>query len=259
MEVIKKFIKKYFESFAYFYSHLKYRIFFVLILSILIGVLDGFGLTMFLPLLQMVNDSSAIDGESLGKLRFLVDFLDNIGIPLNLVSVLLLMIIFFFAKGIVQYLTGVYTVIIQQNFIKRLRLQNIKGLNGLAYKYFIMSDVGRIQNTLTGEVDRVANSFIYYFTAFRYGILVAVYMAFAFAIDSQFAILVSIGGGLTNFLYKTLYKNTKGASRKLTGENNIFQSLIIQNVGNYKYLKATGSLRKYGAKLEQSVSKNTGQ
>src|SRR5690606_1769144 len=42
-------------------------------------------------------------------------------------------------------------------------------------------------------------------------------------------------------------------SRKLTGHSNIFQSLIIQNVSNFKYLKATGSLNKYNNKLASSV------
>lgn len=227
----------------------------IIFFSILVGLLDGFGLTMFLPLLQMVSDSSQVDPESLGNLRFLVDIFGQVGLPLNLISILVLMLIFFFGKGLVQYIGGAYNVNIREWFIKRLRLENIKGLNSLAYKYFVMADVGRIQNTLTGEVDRVAGSYFNYFKAFEYGILVAVYMGFAFTINAQFALLVTIGGILTNFLYKKLYENTRGVSRKLTGENNVFQSLIIQNVSNFKYLKATGSLDKYGRKLEDSVQK----
>lgn len=253
--MFKKIIKKYFESFAYFYSFLRYRIFILIIFSIFIGILDGLGLTMFLPLLQMVNESSSVEPDSLGKLSFLIDFFNYVGLPLNLISILSLMLLFFFGKGITQYLAGIYNVNIREWFIKQLRIKNIQGLNNLAYKYFVMSDVGRIQNTLTGEVDRVAASYFNYFKAFEYGILVLVYMGFAFTIDSKFAILVTIGGILTNFLYKKLYKNTKGVSRVLTGENNIFQSLIIQNVANYKYLKATGSLNKYGEKLEDSAVK----
>ncbi|MDT0677448.1 ABC transporter ATP-binding protein [Autumnicola musiva] len=253
--MVKKFIKKYFESFAYFYSYLRYRILILFIISLLIGVLDGFGLTMFLPLLQMVNKSSEVDPASLGNLRFVVDFFNNMGISMTLLSVLLIMAIFFFVKGIITYVGSIYNVNVREDFISRLRVRNIKGLNNLAYKYFVMSDIGRIQNTLSGEVDRVAAAYSNYFKAFQDGVLVIVYMGFAFTMDAQFALLVTVGGVLTNFLYKSLYKNTKGVSRTLTGHNNIFQSLIIQNVGNYKYLKATGSLHRYGAKLEESVLK----
>lgn len=255
MEIIKKFIKKYFESLSYFFSYLKYRIFVVVAFSILIGILDGLGLTMFLPLLQVVNESSKVDPDSLGKLSFLINFIEKTGLSLNLISVLFFMAFFFLAKGVIQYVAGIYKVNVQQWFIKNLRINGIKGLNRLAYKHFVTSDIGRIQNTLTGEVNKVGLAYVNYFTAFQYGILVLVYMAFAFSIDSQFAVLVSIGGVLTNFLYKSLYKNTKTVSRTLTGEHSIFQNLVIQNVSNYKYLKATGSLNIYGKKLEDSAER----
>lgn len=223
--------------------------------SIFIGVLDGFGLSMFLPLLQMVNDSTEVSAESLGKLSFLLDFIEFTGLSLTLVTILAFMSVFFIIKGLIQYIAGIYRVNVQEWFIKTIRTENVFGLNNLAYKYFIKSDIGRIQNTLTGEVDRLAISYLNYFTAIEYGILVMVYMAFAFFIDAQFAILVTVGGILTNFLYTKLYKNTRGLSRNLTSETNAFQGLIIQNVGNYKYLKATGSLKKYGKKLEESIDK----
>lgn len=253
--MIKNFLKKYFESLAYYYSYLGYRIFVIISFSIFVGLLDGFGLAMFLPLLQMVNDATTVESDSLGNLSFLLEFLNDVGLSLNLDSILGFMVLLFFLKGLMQYANGVYRMRTLQKFIKKIRYQNIKGLNNLAYKYFVSSDVGRIQNTLTGEVDRVAVSFANYFYAIQFGVMVIVYMGFAFRMDPQFAVLVSIGGVLTNFLYKSLYSKTKGASRKLTGENNIFQSLIIQNVGNYKYLKATGSLNQYGQKLKESVLK----
>ncbi|UJH91305.1 hypothetical protein LZ575_00420 [Antarcticibacterium sp. 1MA-6-2] len=214
--MIKRLAKKYFESLAYFYSYSGYRIVVIVALSIFVGLLDGFGLAMFIPLLEMVSDSSGVEAESMGRLSFLLEFVNDIGLSLSLATILGFMTIMFFLKGIMQYINGVYRMITLQKFIKKVRFQNIKGLNNLAYKYFVSADVGRIQNTLTGEVDRVAFSFANYFYAVQFGVMVIVYMSFAFAMDPQFAILVTIGGALTNFLYKNLYKKTKGASRKLT-------------------------------------------
>ena len=222
-------------------------------MNIVVGVLDGLGIMMFLPLLELVSDSSEVDPNELGKMAFVMEFIRDMGLPLNLGSVLLLMVIFFFGKAITQYLAGIYRIGVREDFVKRMRTTNVQKLGGLAYKYFVTSDVGRIQNTLTGEVDRVAAAFQNYFKTIEAFVLVVVYMGFAFSFDPAFAVLVTIGGVLTNFLYKHLYKNTRGFSRTLTGENNFFQSLIIQNVGNFKYLKATGSLGKYGEKLNQSI------
>ena len=208
---------------------------------------------MFLPLLQMVDESTTVDPGSMGKLQFILGFIEDVGLSLNLFSVLLFMVIFFFSKAMMQYISGIYAVNVKEWFIKNLRFNNIEGLADLNYKYFLTSDVGRIQNTLTGEVNRVAGAYFNYFKAIEFGVLVMVYTLFAFRVDAQFALLVTTGGILSNLLFKQLYKNTKNISRTLTGENNVFQGLIIQNVLNYKYLKATGSLKKYAVKLRESV------
>src|SRR5690625_7780599 len=85
--------------------------------------------------------------------------------------------------------------------------------------------------------------------------MVIVYLGFAFMVDPRFALLVTVGGLLTNFLYKNIYKHTKGASRRLTTHNSEFQGQIIQQVGHFKYLKATGTLPAYSSKLEKTVYK----
>ena len=253
--MIKKLIKKYFESLVYFYSHLKYKVFIVFGFSLVVGILDSLGLTMFLPLLQIVNDSSHINPENLGNLSFNLDAILFFGINVNLLSILLIMASFFLVKGLIYFLAGIYRVNVQESFITRLRFNNLKGLNSLSYKCFVRSDIGRIQNTLTGEVERVARAFTFYFRSFQLGIMILIYMSFAFLVNAQFAVLVSLAGILANFFYKYLYNYTKKSSRNLTENTNVFQGLILQNLTNYKYLKATNSLDNYGQKIYNNIKK----
>lgn len=222
-------------------------------LSLLISVLDGFGLTMFLPLLQMVSGDGSIDPEKLGSLGFLIDGAKYIGVSFSIVSVLLLMVVFFILKGVGTYINQIYGVIIRHSFIRKLRLDLLNSLNEMNFKEFITSDAGRIQNTMSGEVDRLSLGFQTYFSAFQQGIMVLVYLGFAFFVDWQFAVLVAIGGGLTNLLYKIIYSRTKEASVKLTGTGHLYQGLILQHVGNFKYLKATGKVEVHSKKLINSI------
>jgi ABC-type multidrug transport system fused ATPase/permease subunit len=252
---IKKIVAKYFKNFAFFYRYIGFRIFVSVILSILVGVLDGFGLAMFLPLLQMTDATSNVDPATLGNLKFIVVVLDKLGAGLNITTVLVVLILFFTFKGIAQFIRDSYRVSVQQLFIKKIRLNLVTGLNRMAYKSFVQADVGKIQNTLSGEVDKVARAYQSYFTAMQNLILVFVYVGFAFIADAKFAFLVSIGAVLTNLLYKRIYKNTRGASQKLTADSHAFQSLIIQFIHNFKYLKATALLNKYSRKLNESVLK----
>lgn len=255
MDQIKKLIKKYFSNFAYFYHFLHGRIFISIGLSIIMSVLDAFGLSMFLPLLQMVNDATIIDPTTMGNLHFLIDGIKALGIQLTLGFVLLFMVLFFVVKGIIAYLGMIYSIVLQQFFIKKIRMNLINSLNQISFKSFISSHAGRIQNTLSGEVSRVTQAYDTYFAAFQHGIMVLVYIGFAFFINVQFAILVSIGGLVTNLLFKAIYKHTKIASRKLTFSNNTYQGQIIQYVGNFKYLRSTGMISKYSEMLKTTIDK----
>lgn len=255
MTKIKQLIAKNFQSFTYFYRHLRYRLFLLVALSIGVGILDGFGLAMFLPLLEMVNEAEQADGGTLGNLKFIVDGMHWLGLSLNLVSILMVMVVFFTVKGVIKFINGAYLTIIRQFFVRRIREQLLAAFNQLRYKYFVKSDVGRIQNTMSVEVERVSAAFQYYTTAMEQAVLVVVYMGFAFFVDFRFALLVSFGGYLTNILYKVVYMKTKGVSRKFTHDSHLYQGQIIQHVANFKYLKATATLVVYATHLQNSIVK----
>ncbi len=240
--------------FAYFYRYIGRRVIFSVVLSLLVGILDSLGLSMFLPLLQMIDPESPVNPEKLGKLRFLIDGMNELGFSLTIGSVLMFLCVFFVFKGFAQYFRNTYQVVLQQYFIKKMRFQLIRLFDSISYKYFAIADAGRIQNTLSGEVDRVSRAYQTYFTALQNIIMVMVYVVFAFFLDFKFALLVCAGGIVTNLIFTRLYKKTKGASRELTHESHVFQNLIIQRVANFKYLKATGSRKVYSKKLSDSVS-----
>lgn len=250
---LKSFIEKYFKSFTYFYKRLRYRIFVRMALSICVGVLDGFGLAMFLPLLQIADESSSVNSPGLGSLGFLVEGIEELGLSLNLPNVLMMMLAFFILKGVAQYISSIYEVNLRQFFIKTLRINLSHSLSRMSYKKFVLSDVGRIQNTMSGEVTKVSQASQSYFGAFQQVVMVIVYMLFAFFVDAKFALLICIGGGLTNFIYKRIYKATKASSKRLIFGANLYQGLILQFVSNFKYLKATGYIKEYNNKLTDTI------
>lgn len=251
---IKQFIKTRFSYFYFYYKYLRFRIFIVLLLSILVGLLDGLGLTMFLPLLKIADGSADASTDNLGKLSLVVDSLSNLGIELSLFTILLFMFIFFSLKGVANYYSNYYKLVVSQYFIKLMRINMLTDLSRYSYKLFVKADTGKIQNALTSEIIRVSNSYSTYFSSLQNLIMILVYMIFAFLVDWKFAFLITIGGLFTNVLFKGIYKKTKGLSSNVTILGNGYQKLLIQFVHNFKYLKATGSTHKYARKLKQTVN-----
>jgi ABC-type multidrug transport system fused ATPase/permease subunit len=253
MQNIKNILKKYFSSLALFYRHLRYRLVVVFILSVFAGVLDGFGLAMFLPMLEQINGDGSGASEQMGNLSFLVDGLAYLGFDMTLTVVMMTMLFFFTLKGIVKFAEQYKKVIYRQYFIRNIREDNITSLAKFSYNQFVLSDAGRIQNTMTGEIARVGQGFNTYMQFLQQGVLLLVYVVLAILANPEFAILVAIGGVLTNLAFGKLFKATKKLSTKLTKANHGFQGLIIQQVSQFKYLKATGLIRDYAEKLIQKV------
>lgn len=254
IEKIRYIVKKYFSNFAYFYKYLRYRLFVILGLSLMVGIMDGFGLAMFLPLLEFVAGDGDGASDNMGSLSFLIEWLNTMNLELNLTVVLLTMLSFFTLKGGFKFLEQYKNTVYLQFFIRNLREENISDLANYRYEDFVKSDAGRIQNTLTLEIHRVSTSLRHYMRVIQNVVLVMVYTVLAFMVNAEFAILVLIGGVLTNLLFNKLYTITKQYSLKVSEYNQQFQGLLIQQVSNFKYLKATGHIRNYARKLIRSVN-----
>ena len=246
-------MKNYFSKFLYFYQYVGNRVIIQTFLNIMVGLLDGFGLAMFLPLLQMVNSEKTASKDEMGNLKFIVDLAHKFNLELTLSVTLIFLIAFFILKGIATYYKERYNVRLRQYFIRRLRMDLLNDLSTISFKRFVGMDVGKVQNTLNGEVERFSIAYNFYFETVQNMILVAVYISFAFFIDAKFALLISIGGLLSNFIFKTIYSKTEEASNRLTKNNHDFQGLVTQLVTYFKYLLATSGMKQYVEKLKNTV------
>jgi subfamily B ATP-binding cassette protein MsbA len=83
--------------------------------------------------------------------------------------------------------------------------------------------------------------------------MIIVYILFSFIVDWKFALLVCIGGGLSNLIFNKINKLTKEKSKNISKVGNSFSNILIQYVFNFKYLKATGKVLDYRTKVEKSI------
>jgi len=246
--------------FKFYYSVLGNKILYCLAMSILISFMDGIGIAMFIPLLQFASNAESgagAEGSSLGKMQYLTDFIQSIGIELNVTSVLLILTALFVTKGLLKYIQLSYYARIREIFIKKIRYYLVQSLQDISYSAFLKLDAGKIQNTLTGEVQRLLQTMTYYFSASQAVSMLGTYVVLAFLANYQFALLVAIGSALSNLIYRKIYKSTKSASFALAKEGSDFNGHLIQSINYFKYLKSTNTFSAYSNKLK-SVINQTG-
>ncbi|MCF1750130.1 ABC transporter ATP-binding protein [Mariniradius sediminis] len=253
-EMVASATNKRFSDFRFYYNYLGNKIFMALLLSFSVGLMDGLGLAMFIPLLQMVGgEGSNVESEKLGNFEYFLNLLNYIGLELNLVTVLIIILFFFTLKGIARFFESYFAVILTTSLTKKVRVKAVQCIGNINYQYFIKVDSGKVQNTLSGEIERLTNSYRHYFAALQSIMTIIVYVTLAFLTNPQFALLVAVGGSISNLIYTQLYKKTKATSKKITKGNHVFHGLMMQQVHNFKYLRSTGQLGVFTKRLISTI------
>ena len=247
---MKKILNKYFSSFAFFFKELKYKLFLIIVLSTIVGLLDGLGLAVFMPLLELVGNAGKVTDASRTPVH---EFINTLGISITFTNVLLLMLVVFSFKGFMKFASTSYQVIVFQSFIKSLRLKIFSNFDQIKFKYFSSANVGRIQNTFTLEIDRVSSASRFYLRGIESSILVLTYLVLAFLSNAEFTVLVIVGSAMTNFIYKFINKKTKLESSVLVKRNSFYQGMVIQYVNLFKYLKVSGKIDLFAKKIKKQV------
>ncbi|KFC24586.1 ABC transporter ATP-binding protein [Chryseobacterium sp. FH1] len=236
--------------FKYFYEAMGIKLIVNIFLSVLLGLFDGIGLALFIPLLQMVGgDAPNSQTESLGGMSFILDGYASLGIPVNLLTVLLLIIVIFSLKGLLNYVLMMEQVDLRQKYMISLRLNQIDLLKKLSYKGFLKLDSGIIQNTVTAEVGKNLNAMIQFLNTSKAIILLSTYVVLAFIANWQFALFIIVGGFLSNMIFKRMNQLIKETSVLISKRGNLFSGYIIQAIQSFKYLKSTSGFGLYTNKI----------
>ncbi|MFY0643006.1 MAG: ABC transporter ATP-binding protein [Bacteroidia bacterium] len=221
--------------------------------SLAVGVLDGIGLALFIPLLQSTESVGSGNSSDMGNLQVLVNWLEGMGVELTMNTVLAIMAVLFVFKGVLKYWEKYYNVLTRNVFLRKIRYQLIDGISKMRYIHYTTSDSGKIQNTVTTEVQRVMVSYNQYFITAQGLVMVLVYISLAFLANARFAILVVVAALLLNFIFKYFYRITKRWSKNITREGHHLQGFLIQSVHYFKYLKATNGFGNYSKKIKEKI------
>jgi len=243
-----------FKTFKFFFNYLRYRLFLSLFLSLLVAIFDAFGLVMLLPLFQLMKGNSLASGNGLGKLNILVSALLKLGVAYTLFNVMVIIISAFILKGVLRFCDTFYNVYLQALLVRKLRVGAIDKLSTYNYKNFGGSNAGYCQNSLGEEINRISLAAQHFFIMLSNGTMIVACLVFSLFANFQFSLLIIIGSLIINVWYQVLYKKTKAYSVVYTEKAQDFQSLLLQQVFHFKYLKATNLMRLYTQKVKSSIA-----
>ncbi len=230
--------------FLFYYEKLGLRIPLLLFMSAIVAFLDGLGLALFIPLFQ-VAESGGAAASDMGNLEYLIRAFDYFNIELTVGVILIFLLSMFAFKGMISFINGYYFTKIRVKFMKELRIKLVNGLCNISYPGFVNIDLGRIQNVITAEIGKAGGALLGYLSTLQAAIMLVGYLALAFLANFKFALLITIAGILSSFIYRYINRKVETSSLEQSYIGNGLQGKVLESVWNYKYLKATDLISKY--------------
>ncbi len=226
--------------FNYFHTFRDYagaRLYALIFLILISGIFESIGIGLFLPLLNFQSSTSATDKFS----EIVYDFINMIGLPVTLTSLLIILIFVFFSKGALMYIQVLASSKITADLNMRLRHEMADKYSLMNYPFFVNKTAGYLNNLITLEIDRTVSGLSKFCELISYLIYIFLYLIAATFLNFKVTIFVLVIGLVLLYSFRFLYKWSASYSIAVSKSNANMQSILIQIINNFKYLKATDS------------------
>lgn len=245
------FIIKYWKN---FYRYSGKKLLLILFISPLIGVLDGVGISLIIPILEdRVASNPDSENSFLIKIK---EAVEHTGIEPTFSNLLLIIVFILICKNVLRFVFIYLSSNISAEFIKKIRFEILYYTKGMDYTYYINAKIGHILNTITSDSFRYSASQQAFIQAISGFFVLGGYLLLLFINSWKISFMVIILGGGISYLYRWLNQLAKKYSRLTANYNKYFSSIIIEAITYFKYLKATRRFSFFGSKLYKNINGN---
>jgi len=234
------------------YSYTGRKLYVLILLFLFGGLSESIGISMFLPVLNI--DKAVNDQDQYTKTIY--NFLESAGISVTLFSLIILLLIAFLFKGACVFLQKTFALYIAFNLIKDIRIDFCNKYKNMKYSYYTNTSIGFLNNIITTEITRAVGALNRYTTIIGSLIFILIYIAFAVTINYKMSIVVIFLSLILFPLMKFLSRLSRKMSLLVSETNAQVQSLLIQIIYNFKYLKATDSFAHIFKHLFAKINSN---
>ena len=249
--ILVPFVRSIFKYFRFFYGYSGKRIFLYIIMSICGAMMEGIGIALIIPVLNY-SESAKPEGALSNIIYGVINVL---GLERSLTGILVLIVVVFIIKGFFLIGQGSILVKIQTDLKKEIRLDMIQRYASMDYNYYVNSNIGYLNNIITVEIERVIKSFLAFSGVLTSIFYVGVYVSGAVILDYMLTCFMLFLSVLLVYAMKIVHRLSREFSMVISEKNANIQSLLIQILYSFKYLKATANFGKLIDKLKTEISK----
>ena len=221
-----------------FLKHTRYKAAAALAMMVLVGLLEGSGLLVLLPLLTLLGLGESRPHNLVASA--IPALLRVLGIPFTLPIVLGLFVLFMTGQLWLRHWLDVFVTRMENSFVVKLRAQLYEAMVHADWLFFTRQRGSEITQVLTDEVERIGSG-----TQQMLGLLGTagvglVQLAFAFLMAPALTGLAICCGGLLLLAARPVKRRTKGLADEAKEKRLQMTSAITEHLGGMKVAKSQG-------------------
>lgn len=215
----------------------------VVTLSLVATLFEGFGLTMLMPVFQYVQSSGdlAALSEGSGLWRYLIQAYALVGLPVTLVTLLATSFLCILARQGFTYLRLVYMARAKQDLGFKVRNEGFNLYLAAGADYHDKERQGEIVNDLTTELQNAIGALFGSLMLAGYLVLFAVYVAIMGALSPEMTAATVAVGLIAALALRRVFRQSEDISRQITQANQNMSSFLLERLRAARLVRLSGT------------------
>jgi len=236
-----------------FARHLGKRIHLYAGLCLIGSLAESLAITSFVPLLSVSTEGEAAEP---GRIEiFFNSTLNFFGFPEGFTGLLILMGIFGLIRVAVNFLQLTCRSWLTTGLERDLRDSLCKLIEKADYQYIAGQTVGYFNNLFSVEITRNVGSLNKLSEVISGMIFAGTYLSAAMLIDWRLTMVTGLIGLVGLLVLRRPAQRIQSLSKKSSAVNARMQSLVLQYLGFFKYLKATGTASQVRSRVSEQFNR----
>ncbi|MCP4177326.1 MAG: ABC transporter ATP-binding protein [bacterium] len=220
-----------------------YKTIILIFCSIITGVTRGIGIFMLIPFINVLGINGIMHDNS--KLNYIsklfIEIFRYCGIPLTLLSVLVLFLLLISVSKTIQYKQNILSTAMRNSFVSSIQTRLFKAVIFAEWQYIANQRSSNLTHVITTDLPYISNgtySLLKIITNFSISI---VYILWAMFISIELTLFIILFGGLSFLFLKFYLPHSHKAGVFVRNARSSIYSLLLDHVHGLKVAKSYGA------------------
>lgn len=218
---------------------------------------EGFGLAMFLPLLEFIEKGQdlTILAQDNRYWKILIAIFDKVDLPVTLVSLMSIIFFLILCRVMFIYLRKIYTAWLAQEILHATRTRLFSSCLKAAYNYLDSLNTGKLVNLATIEAARAGGHLQSFFELTANSLVLVGYFLVLLWLSAPMTGLAVIILFAAALVVSFFIRHTRRLSKQTTDSNQKFSFHLIERLTAFRLIKLTSTEERESERLKEDSEK----